>query len=101
MFTADEHKISSNSARKLFIDFVVTLLNDKKYSAKAKALVVDDRPSHAFILGTRRSTYNGRPSSAQVAENVWLYTNLSRKDTRRKLEKLAEDVEVKVTLVWD
>ena len=97
----DKQKITSNSARKLFVEFVRNLLKDNKYSEKIKSLIVDDRPSHAFILGTKRSTYGGRPSSVQVSENIWLYTNLSRKDTRRKLEKLAADLSVKVELIWE
>lgn len=67
---------------------------------KIEEMIVDDEPTAGVILGRKLSTYNGRPNSAQVADGIWVYTNFSRKDTKRKIEKFANQLGFKYSIKW-
>lgn len=96
----DGHTLQSKSARGLFVDFVKSMLDDKKYKQQIEELIVADAPTAGVILGRKVSTYNGCPNSAEVAPGIWLYTNYSRKDTKNKLEKLVKQLGISARIKW-
>lgn len=93
-------KIASSSARGLFIDFVKDVVNDSEYENQIKEIIIDNAPTFGMILGRKVSTYNGRPNSAEVANGIWLYTNFSRKNMKKKIEKFAGQMGLKIKLKW-
>ncbi|SPS11322.1 hypothetical protein AMHIJAGA_01256 [Lactococcus lactis] len=96
----DGHQVKNSSARGLLIDFVKSIIASGDYADKVEEMIVDDEPTAGVILGRKLSTYNGRPNSAQVADGVWVYTNFSRKDTKRKIEKFASQLGLKYSIKW-
>ncbi len=96
----DGHQVKNSSARGLLIDFVKAIIASGDYTDKIEEMIVDDEPTAGVILGRKLSTYNGRPNSAQVADGIWVYTNFSRKDTKRKIEKFANQLGFKYSIKW-
>lgn len=97
----DGKKISSKSARGLLVDFVSQLFADGNYNNQLQELIVDETPSFAMILGRKPSMYNGRPSSARVADGVWVYANFNKKNVRIKIDKLARQLGIPVKIKWN
>lgn len=97
----DGKKISSKSARGLLVDFVSQLFADGNYNNQLQELIVDETPSFAMILGRKPSMYNGRPSSARVADGVWVYANFNKKNVRIKIDKLARQLGILVKIKWN
>lgn len=97
----DGKKISSKSARGLLVDFVSQLFADGNYNNQLQELIVDETPSFAMILGRKPSMYNGRPSSARVADGVWVYAKINKKNVRIKIDKLARQLGIPVKIKWN
>lgn len=93
-------KIASSSARGLFIDFVKDIVNDSKYENQIQEIIIDNSPTFSMILGKKVSTYNGRPNSIEVSNGIWLYTNFSRKNIKKKIEKFARQMRLNIKLKW-
>lgn len=93
-------KLTSSSARGLFIDFIKDFVNNMEYENQIKEITTDNAPTSAMILGKQMATYNGRPNSAEVADGVWLYTNLSRKNIKKKIEKFAGQMGLTIYIKW-
>lgn len=94
-------QLSSKSARGLLVDFVSQLFAEEKYDNQLQELIVDDEPSFAMILGRKPSTYNGRPSSANVADGVWVFANFNKKNVKIKIEKLARQLRIPIKIKWN
>ncbi|MDI6666657.1 GIY-YIG nuclease family protein [Leuconostoc falkenbergense] len=93
-------KLTSHSARGLYIDFVKDIVNNIEYENQIKEIIIDNAPTSGMILGKLMATYNGRPNSAEVADGIWLYTNLSRKNIKKKIEKFAVQIGIKIHIKW-
>lgn len=87
-----------HTARGVFLPFMKYILNESKYSDVVRKNIVDDSPSVKYILGTKVSTYKGQPNSIKLEDQVWLYVNLSRKTVLYKINKLAEELNIKLNV---
>lgn len=96
----NDKKVSSKSARRLWIDFVSQLFIDKNYAKQMMELVIDESPSFAMVLGRKPSSYNGKPNCANVADGIWVYTNFNKKNIKIKIEKLANQLNIPIKIRW-
>lgn len=94
-------KKSSSSARGLFKEFMKEVVADEKYKSKIQEIIIDDCPTSKFILGRRKSSYNGKPSSVEIGEGIWLYHNFSRTALKKKIKQFSSELDIPIRLKWD